>query len=104
MSDSEKHVLLIDLDDSRGYSRVRLLESAGYGITVHNDHGITKRLANEDRFDSIVLTLHAVPQAAATFSDRLTKSFPCLPILLLTDVGVYVPKWTLSRSMESGSV
>ena len=103
MSDSEKHILLIDLDDSRRHSRVQLLERAGYGITVHNDHQITEGLANEDRFDLIVLTLHTDPQAAATYSDRLTKRFPCLPILLLTDVGVYVPKGTLSKSMESGS-
>jgi hypothetical protein len=36
------------------------------------------------------------------YSDRLQKANPGLPILLLTDAGVYLPIGTLSPSMETG--
>ncbi len=102
-TDSAKQILLIDAEDARRDSRVKVLESAGYSVTVHGSHLITERLDHENRFDLIVLTLHTMPQEAAFYSDRLTKRFPNLPILLLSDGGVYVPTGTLSRSMQAGS-
>jgi len=42
------------------------------------------------------------PGRAAQYSDRLSRAKPRLPILLLTDSGVYVPPETLSHSMETG--
>jgi CheY-like chemotaxis protein len=100
--DSAKQILLIDYQDGRRDSRVKILESAGYTITVHDRHQTTEKLEHEDRFDLIVLALHTSPAEAASYSDRLTQQFPRLPILLLTDSGIYVPKGTLSRSMEAG--
>ena len=102
-TDSAKRILLIDIEDARRNSRVMLLESAGYSVTINNSHRIAESLEQEYRFDLIVLALHAGPEEAASYSDRLTQRVPHLPILLLTDSGVFAPAGTLSRSMEAGN-
>lgn len=40
-------------------------------------------------------------KAAVDYTDRVHRAKPDLPILLLTDAGVYAPKGTLSRSVET---
>ena len=37
----------------------------------------------------------------AEYTDRVQRAKPDLPILLLTDAGVYAPKGTLSKSVET---
>ena len=41
-------------------------------------------------------------KGAIAYTNGLKESFPSLPVLLLTDVGVFVPPGTLSRSIETG--
>ncbi len=96
-------ILLIDLDDVRRQSRVQMLESVGYEVETRANFIAAERLDHEGRFDLIIVTLHSPPEDAAAYSDHLSKSDPKLPILLLTDTGVFVPKGTLSESMSAGS-
>ena len=103
MPNSAKHILLIDRNDERRDSRIRVLESVGYVVTVRNSAAISEGLDHESRFDLIVVTLNREPEGAASYSDRLAERLPELPILLLTDFGVFVPKGTFSRSMQAGS-
>lgn len=96
-------ILLIDLDDARRKTRVQMLEKAGYEVRLRNDWIKAEDLDHEGDFDLVIIALHErdLKQAAA-YSDRLTKSKPTLPILLLTDTGVFAPKGTLSKSLETG--
>ena len=99
----KKRILLVDLDDSRRASRLQLLTHAGYVVDVRADHIEAERLDHEGEFDLVIVALHGNPQKAATYSDDLSRAKRRLPILLLTDSGVYVPKDTLSRNVEAGS-
>jgi AmiR/NasT family two-component response regulator len=101
--ENAKKILLIDLNDIRRESRVRLLTHAGYTVDVRTDYVEAERLDHEGRFDLVILALHSDPAKAAHYSDHLCRAKPRLPILLLTDVGVFVPPGTLSRSIETGS-
>jgi AmiR/NasT family two-component response regulator len=102
MENAKKRLLLIDENDTRRASRIRLLTSAGYSIDVRDDYIEAERLDHERDFDVILLALHGDAHKAIAYSDHLSKDTPRQPILLLTDYGVYVPPGTLSRSVESG--
>lgn len=98
--ESKKKILLVDLDDTRRKTRVRMLESAGYEVETRSDHDISERLDGEERFDLLLLALHRKKlDEAAAYSERLRKKKPDLPILLLLDATVFVPRGTLSRSV-----
>ena len=88
----KKRILLVDLDDSRRASRLQLLTHAGYAVDVRTDHIEAERLDHEGEFDLVIVALHGSPEQAATYSDDLSTAKQRLPILLLTDSGVYVPK------------
>jgi hypothetical protein len=103
MEQSKRRILLIDQDDSRRRTRVRLLTSYGYSVEVRDDYVSAERLNNEGDFDLVTVALHNHPEEAAAYSDHLSVKKPLLPILLLTDYGVYVPPGTLSPSIESGN-
>jgi len=102
MDNAKKRLLLIDENDTRRASRIHLLTSAGYAVYVRDDYIEAERLDHERDFDVIVLALHGEAHRAIAYSDHLSRDTPRQPILLLTDYGVYVPKGTLSRSIESG--
>jgi DNA-binding NarL/FixJ family response regulator len=95
-------LLLIDLDDARRASRVHLLTASGFAVNVRNDYIAAERLDHEGEFDLVILALHGHPENATDYSNQLARSKPTLPILLLTDSGVYVPRGTLSESIEAG--
>ncbi len=97
-----KKILLIDADDSRRKSRILLLTNAGYKVDLREDYIEAERLDHEGRFDLIILALHRRSDKALAYSAQLTRAKPRLPILLLTDSGVYVPPGTLSPSVETG--
>jgi AmiR/NasT family two-component response regulator len=98
-----KRILLIDLDDSRRATRVQLLTATGYEVDVREDYVEAERLNHEGAFDLVIVSLHGDPDKAAHYSDVLCRAKPRLPILLLTDAGVFVPPGTLSRSVETGN-
>lgn len=99
----EKQILLIDLDDTRRNTRVRMLETAGYSVEVCADDLEADGLKEEASFDLVILALHRKRlDDAAAYSERLRKKYPSLPILLLLDTGVFIPRGTLSQSLETG--
>ncbi|WP_263359963.1 response regulator [Acidicapsa ligni] len=103
MKNERKKVLLIDMDDGRRETRIKLLNGAGYEVDVRKDFQAAERIDDEGEYDLVILALHFHPGEAASYSDELSKRNPGLPILLLTDYGVFVPRGTLSKGMESGS-
>ena len=100
--ENKKKILLIDLDDTRRASRVQLLTASGYDVDLRDDYIAAERLDHEGHFDLIILALHGFPDKAIAYSNELSRAKPLLPILLLTDSGIYVPPGTLSGSLESG--
>lgn len=103
MKPSPKRVLLVDNDDTRRKTRVGMLELAGYEVECREDHKIAESLDHEGGFDLLILALHHKKlDEAAAYSERIRKKKPSLPILLLLDVGVFVPRGTLSDTMQTG--
>jgi hypothetical protein len=78
------------------------LERFGYEVAVRVNYVDADHLSDEDSFDLVILALHLRLDEAVPYSDRLTRNNPSLPILLLMDFGVFVPRGTLSRSLEAG--
>ena len=103
MNTASKRILLIDHDDTRRDSRIKILLSQGYHLEVRKDHIEAEISDHEGSFDLMILALHAHPDDALSYSDHIVRVNPDFPILLLTDFGVYVPRGTLSESLESGS-
>ncbi len=101
--ENAKKILLIDQDDHRRESRVSLLTHTGYLVSVRTDHVEAYQLGHEGSFDLIIVALHGDPAKATHYSDQLSKLKPKLPVLLLADVGVFVPPGTLGHSIETGS-
>lgn len=103
MPAARKKVLLIDHDDARRQTRVRMLERAGYEVDLREDHVVAEDKDHESDFDLVILTLHRRQlDEAAAYSERLRSHKPNLPVLLLLDTGVFVPRGTLSPSLETG--
>jgi len=80
-----------------------MLESVGYEVATRTDYIAAERSDHEGQFDLIIVTLHRHPEDTAAYTDHLSRTEPKLPILLLTDAGVFVPKGTLSQSVGAGS-
>lgn len=98
-----KRVLLIDLEDTRRQTRVRMLTQAGHDVQLRVNHVDAEWLDHEGHFDLVILSLHRTKlDEAAAYSERLRIRKPTLPVLLLLDVGVFVPRGTLSPSMDTG--
>jgi DNA-binding NtrC family response regulator len=100
--ENEKKILLIDSDDARRKTRVHLLTGSGYTVDLRNDYISAERLDHEGSFDLVILALNGNTQKAIEYRDQLNRRKSRLPILLLTDFGVYVPPGTLSQSVEAG--
>ena len=80
-----------------------MLETAGYSVEVCADDLEADGLKEEASFDLVILALHRKRlDDAAAYSERLRKKYPSLPILLLLDTGVFIPRGTLSQSLETG--
>ena len=98
-----KKILLIDHHDNRRDTRVKLLAQAGYDVETHEDYLQTEGSENEATFDLVIVALHSEDLADATaYSERLRNMKPNVPILLLTDSGVFVPRHVLSQSFQAG--
>ena len=100
---SEKRILLIDLNDARRNTRVRMLTAMGYQVELRDDEVQAEGTNGEPTFDLVILSLHRKHlDEAVAYGDRLRKTNPTLPILLLLDTGVFAPHGALSRCLETG--
>ena len=101
---ARNRVLLVDDDNVRRETRVRLLEAEGYQVQTRTDHVAAEREDHEGHFDLLIIALHAKKlEDAAAYSERIRKNNPTLPILLLTDYGVYAPRSAKSEKVETGA-
>ena len=97
----KRRLLVIDRDDIRRKTRVTLLLSAGYEVELRDEHLIAEE-ENHD-VDLIILAVRRGNEREdLACSERLREKNSTLPILLLTDTGVVIPKGTLSQSVEAG--
>jgi DNA-binding NtrC family response regulator len=103
MDNDCKKILLIDLDDNRRASRVKLLQASGYDVDLRCDYVAAESLDDEGIYDIVIIALHDIPDRTLEYSDHLAKNNPDLPMLLLTDHGVFVPRGTLSRNLQAGN-
>lgn len=98
MTPPRQQILLIDADDARRETRVAMLKRAG------RDHTAAQREGVEGSYDLVIIALHREKLAEVTaYSEGLRRAKPTLPILLLTDEGVFVPPGTLSRNINGSS-
>ncbi|HEY6447260.1 MAG TPA: hypothetical protein VIY53_12435 [Acidobacteriaceae bacterium] len=79
-----------------------MLTGAGYSVEIRDDYIAAERLDHEGAFDLIILALSGHSEKAQEYSNQLSRAKPRLPILLLTDSGVYVPRGTLGHPVETG--
>jgi DNA-binding NtrC family response regulator len=99
-----KQILLVDLDDARRATRVRILQDAGYEIQLRSDCGAAEKMNHEDGHHLVLVAAHQTDfHEAASYADRLRQRVPALPVLLLADAGVFVPQGTLSQTLEAGN-
>ena len=103
MENDYKKILLIDLDDERRASRVSVLQATGYDVDLRRDYVAAESLDDEGIYDLVIIALHDMPDKTLEYSDHLAKNNPDLPVLLLTDHGVFVPRGTLGRNLKAGN-
>jgi DNA-binding response OmpR family regulator len=98
-----KKILLIDHHDGRRETRLKLFAQAGYDVKTREDYFQAEGSEDEATFDLVIVALHGEDLAdAAAYSERLRNEKPALPILLLADAGVFIPRHVLSQSFEAG--
>jgi DNA-binding NtrC family response regulator len=103
MPTRSKRILLVDLDDARGRSRIALFKQAGYEVALRSDYISAENFDNEGSFDLVILPLQNQPELAIEYSNQLSKNKPRLPILLLADQGASIPEGTLSPNLSTGN-
>jgi DNA-binding NtrC family response regulator len=84
-----KKILLIDLEDSRRASGVLVLEQAGYEVFLRTDWHADELSDRENGCDLVLIALHDDPEQALAYAEGLARRIPDLPVLLLSDTGVF---------------
>jgi DNA-binding response OmpR family regulator len=87
-----KRILLIDSDDLRRATRVLLLQNAGYEVATADRFEDVEGKTREAAFDLVVVETDDVTRAVVAYGERLRAENPRLPILLLSDTGLFLPK------------
>lgn len=97
-----KRFLLIDANDLRRATRVMLLQSAGYEVATADRFEEVEGQIREACFDLVVAQTGNVGEAVMAYGERLRAANPQLPILLLSDLGLFLPKNVLLSSFAAG--
>jgi len=97
-----KRLLLIDANDLRRETRVMLLQHAGYEVAIADCFENVERQIREARFDLVIAQTDDVGKAVMAYGERLRAANPQLPILLLSDLGLFLPKHVLLSSFAAG--
>lgn len=109
-----KRILLIDRHDPRRDTREWMLRDAGYEVVTVDRFDLVEGQVQEAAFDLVVISVtdSAAGAKAVTYSQRLRAANADLPILVLSDNGLYLQKkdlsqwcraatrWSLSRKSE----
>jgi hypothetical protein len=98
-----KRVLLIDLEDSRRDSRAHVLRSQGYEVVDRPSLIDPKHIHNEGTFDLVIVSIPSESAIAIEYGEDLSREIPSLPVLHLTDWGVFLPRGSLARFLAAGS-
>jgi DNA-binding response OmpR family regulator len=94
--------LLIDEDDERRMTQVALLKYGVYSVEVRKDFKAAQSIADEGAFDLIILALRIDADETSSYSNELACHNAGLPILLLTDHGMFALHATVTATMEAG--
>ncbi len=103
---SAKRILLIDRPVLRRDTRELLLRDAGYEVVTAEIFDVVKGHAEEITFDLVVVSMgdSTAGAEAVKYSKRLRAALPTLPMLALSDNGVYrLPKASRISVVQSGS-
>ena len=71
-----------------------VLETAGYQVTTAN-HFDEVELRAADEFDLVLLETDNIQKAVIAYAERLKDWSPKLPVLLLSNNGMFLPKASL---------
>jgi len=97
-----KRILLIDHDDPRRATRVLLLQREGYEVVTADRFEAFEGHLREQAFDLIVVETDDIKQAVIAYGQRLKTISARLPILLLSDLGLFLPKNSLLAHFATG--
>lgn len=95
-----RRILLIDHDDPRRATRVMVLEKAGYEVTTAN-HFDEVEMTAADAFDLVLLETDDIQKAVIAYAERLKAWSPKLSVLMLSNNGMFLPKWSLLAHFKS---
>ena len=90
-----KRILLIDHDDARRATRVLLLQQEGYEVVTADNYDTVEGRIREAAFDLVIVETDDIKEAVLAYSERLRGTQPQLPILVLSDQGLFLPKEVL---------
>lgn len=94
----------MDLEDTRRGTRERLLLNAGYQVEIRSSHEMSQQLDHEASFDLVLLAVRRGNRnQAQSYLEMLTQQRPQLPVLMLTDLGVFLPRERMGKGIESGN-
>lgn len=101
---SLNRILLIDRRDLRRDTREWLLREAGYEVVTAERFDLVEGHIREAAFDLVVVSVadSTAGTEAAAYSQRLRATNAVLPILVLSDNGLYLPRESLITVMQSG--
>ena len=92
---SVKRILLIDHNDGRRATRVLLLREEGYEVVTADSYQDVEGRIREAAFDLVIVETDDIKQAVLAYTERLRGVQPQLPILVLSDQGLFLPKEAL---------
>lgn len=97
-------ILLIDHHDRRRDTREQLLRSAGYEVVTADRFDLVEGYLQEAAFDLVVVSIadSAAGVDAVAYIQRLRAANAALPILALSDNGLYLPKESFITVMQGG--
>jgi DNA-binding NtrC family response regulator len=98
-----KHILLIDHNDSRRATRVLMLQEAGYEVVTADSYQAVEGHIREATFDLVIVETDEIKKAVIAYAEPLRGLQPDLPILVLSDLGLFLPKQVLLARFAAGN-
>ena len=98
-----KRILLIDEDDNRRTTRILLLRHAGYEVMTAQRFQDVEGHLHEAAYDLVIVETDNIAKESIAYGERIREVNPQLPILLLSDTGLFLPRHVVLSSFASGS-